>query len=265
MLTIMDSFKNIINSKHHNNHINHNNHNNHNNRYSTYTLRNINTLKKMIFPPISNESVPQLMIDDESIKYITHNKIAKNITGIIMNNLFDFPCPQAYCAEKWNNLPLGKKMKHLVITEMTAGVGGNILNFANYFKYVNAIEIDVTRFNYLEKNISLYGYDNINCYNNDSNVLLIDNDDIVQDIVFFDPPWGGKDYKLFNKLRLKFGSHSIEVVCQKLLCRKQNKMIVMKLPNNYDFGYLCDELKSYSVTKFILDRMTIIIVKNYSS
>jgi len=247
-----------------------------NQRY--YTHRNLLSLKKLIFPPISNEKINQLMIDDESIKYITFNSSAQDITNIIMNSLFDFPCPKIRNhgkindtnilhrhQNKWKNKSIDKRMKKLVITEMTAGVGGNVLNFAKYFKYVNAIEIDTTRYNYLNKNIKLYGYNNVNCYNDNSMNLLINQDDIFQDIVFFDPPWGGKDYKLFSNLRLQFGHFSIENVCRILFQRKSNKMIIMKLPNNYDFDYLCGELKDYSVTKFTMDRMTIIVVKNYSS
>ena len=202
-------------------------------------------------------------IDDESIKFITFASSAQEITNIIMNNLSDFPCAGSYCLEKWITKPLDKKMKHLVISEMTAGVGGNVLNFANYFKYVNAIELDSTRYNYLNKNIKLYGYNNINCYNADSITLLVEKDDIAQDIIFFDPPWGGKNYKLHSTLRILFGNFSIENVCKVLFQRPHNKMIVMKLPNNYDFDYMVKELKEYRLSKYSLNRMTIIVIKNY--
>ncbi|XWV24854.1 putative RNA methylase [Tupanvirus deep ocean] len=228
-----------------------------------HNYRNVLSLKRLIFPPISNDKLSQLMIDDDSIKYITFTSSAQEITNIIMNNLSDFPCHDSQNTEKWRSKPLEKKMKKLVITEMTAGVGGNVLNFAKYFKYVNAIEIDTIRYNFLNKNIKLYGYQNVNCYNADSLNLLIDKDDIVQDIIFFDPPWGGKNYKLHTSLRLNFGEHTIEKVCKILFGRPRNKMIVMKLPKNYDFDYLMDELKEYHVSKIILDRMVIVVIKNY--
>ena len=236
-------------------------------RYYTCPYRNIVSLKKIIFPPISDEKISQLMIDDESIKFITFSSSAQEITSIIMNNLSDFPCPNTaeLNNEKWNGKLLDKKMKYLIITEMTAGVGGNVLNFANYFKYVNAIEINSTRYNYLNKNIELYEFDNVNCYNDDSINLLVDKDDIVQDILFFDPPWGGKDYKLFTNSRLTFSKYSIENICKILFQREKNKMIVMKLPNNYVFYFLMDELKDYRVFKFVLERMSIVIVKNYKA
>lgn len=266
-------------------------------KFNRFNNRNIISLKKLIFPQIDDQKVHQLMIDDESIKYITFSSCAQEITNIIMNSLSDFPCPMEPtgscsppecvnsalvivdssgippdCAskdpskaqKKWESKSLATRMKHLVITEMTAGVGGNVLNFAKYFKYINAIEIDTRRYNYLNNNIDLYGYDNVNCYNDNSLHILIEKDDIVQDIIFFDPPWGGKDYKLFSNLRLQFGEYSIENVCRILLQRKYNKMIVLKLPNNYDLNYFCDELKEYKVSSFILERMTIIVIKNYN-
>ena len=222
-----------------------------------------NSLKKLIFPPIGEDKIFQLMIDEESIKYITYASSAREITNIIMNNLDDFPCPNPNKKRKWDNKSLDKKMKELVITEMTAGVGGNILNFAKYFKYVNAIEINLERYNFLKKNIEIYGYDNVNCYHNDSINLLIKKDDLAQDIIFFDPPWGGKDYKLHNDLRLNFGDYSIENICKILFQRERNKMIILKLPNNYDFEYFAQELKDYNINKFVLDRMTIIVIKAF--
>jgi 16S rRNA G966 N2-methylase RsmD len=231
----------------------------------TYKNKNNLSLKKLIFPPLNDDKLNQLMIDEESIKYITFWNSAQEITNIIMNYLNDFPSPVVSKSKKWAAMPLAKRMKKLVITEMTAGVGGNVLNFAKYFKYVNAIEIDNVRYNYLQRNIKIYGFYNVNCYNNDSIELLINGDDLVQDIIFFDPPWGGRGYKQYDNLRLKFGDYSIENICKILFQRERNKLIVMKLPNNYDFNYLEEELRDYGLVCLHLERMTIVLVKNYES
>lgn len=228
--------------------------------------KNNYTLKKLIFPPLAKGDLSSVKIDDESIKYVTFYNSAQEITNIIMNNLDDFPCPDSFAVApgKWDSLSLLAKMSELVITEMTAGIGGNILNFANYFKYVNGIEIDPVRCAYLKSNIELYEFLNVNYYNDDSVKLLIDADNIVQDIIFFDPPWGGKNYKTHVNLKLFFGykNESIENICKSLLNRPRNKMIVLKLPNNYDFDYFVDELKAHRVILYKLDRMTIVVVKN---
>jgi predicted RNA methylase len=260
--------------------------------------RNMRNLKKMIFPPIEEHKINFLMIDEESISYITFANSAQEITNVIMNNLYDFPAPQSTESVTWDALTPDKKMKELVITDMTAGVGGNVLNFACCFKYVNAVEIEKIRYDYLKKNIGVYEHLNVNCYNGDSVKFLIEGDSLIQDIVFFDPPWGGKDYKLHTNLRLLFSTQgaidtsgcpdistidlndpgpsevilettvpftdfSIENIIRMLFQKEKNKMIVAKLPNNYDFVFFTEELKDYKVSYFNLDRMTMAIIKNY--
>lgn len=227
--------------------------------------RNVIKLKKIIFPPIADNKLSQLQIDPDSYKFITFASSAQEITNVIMNSLIDFPCPKGENETTWYNKNLIDKMEKLVITEMTAGVGGNVFSFAKYFKYVNAIEIDDTRYCYLKKNINLYGFCNINCYNEDSINLLIRRDDIAQDIVFFDPPWGGSGYKKFDTLRLDFGEYTIENICHLLFQRECTKMIVVKLPNNYDFTYFKTKMNDYRITLTQLDKMTIIVLKNYNS
>ena len=225
------------------------------------TNRNI-ALKRMIFPYISNDKIQHLMIDKKSIEYITFTATAQEITNIIMNNLDDFP-PKNDNEEKWLSLSVLNRMKKLTITEMTAGVGGNVLNFAKYFHHVNAIEIDNLRYNYLIKNIKLYEFSNVKCYHCDSLKMLTDRNDVQQDIIFFDPPWGGKNYKFHYNLRLNFGNYSIENIIKILFQQSSNKMIVIKLPNNYDFAHVENEFKDFRVSKYVLSRMTIVVIKNY--
>ena len=173
-------------------------------------------IKKLIFPPIDIYKLSQIMIDEESYKYITFFSTAQEITNIIMNNLHDFPAPHFITEKCWTKKKIENKLATLVITDMTSGVGGNVLNFAKYFRYVNAIEIDNQKYKCLVNNINIYEFKNVNYYNTDSYDFLINKDYIVQDIVFFDPPWGGKDYKLYNNLKLTFNNLPIEDICKKL-------------------------------------------------
>uniref|UniRef100_A0A6C0LQN1 Trimethylguanosine synthase n=1 Tax=viral metagenome TaxID=1070528 RepID=A0A6C0LQN1_9ZZZZ len=221
------------------------------------------SLKKLIFPRINERKLKQLMIDNESIKYITHAKTAQNITNIIKENLYDFPCPFHCNEEIWMTMSSDMRMKNLVITEMTAGVGGNVLNFAYHFKYVNAIEIHPLRYKYLNNNINAYEYLNVNCYNDDSINLLINKDDLWQDIIFFDPPWGGENYKTHQNLHLKFGEYSIENICKIIFMKGNNQMIILKLPNNYDFISFQEELKDYRISIHYLDRLTLVLIKKH--
>lgn len=238
----------------------------------------LTNLKRIMFPVIEENKISSLMIDEDSISYITYSESAQEITNVIMNNLVEFPCPITINEDIWCDMTLYNRMKHLVITDMTAGVGGNVLNFSRFFKYVNAIEINKTRCDYLKHNIDLYNFINVNCYCGDSINILINDNQISQDIVFFDPPWGGRQYKNYENLKLYFKGEddtstgiSVENIVQCLL-EKGTKMVVAKLPKNYDFVYFEETLLAMnlqnssmkiSCCNFMLDRMSIMIVKNY--
>ena len=235
--------------------------------FGTYRNKNPNkhkiSLKRIIFPSIPDHKLSRLEIDDESIKFITYASNAREIISIIANSITDFPCPKNISPDVWARTVPIERMKKLVITDITAGVGGNVLSFASHFKYVNAMEIDITRYNYLCNNIDVYGYSNVNCYNVDSTYAMIECDDIAQNIIFFDPPWGGSNYKYQELLKLDFGDYSIETVIRILFQRPCNKLIIVKLPNNYDFEYLISELEDYKVECVKLERMVIVVIKNY--
>ena len=219
--------------------------------------------KRIIFPKISITKLKNVMIDNESIKYITFADAAQEISNLIINNLSDFPCPENQNIDTWHNDSLYVKAKKLNITDMTAGIGGNVLNFANYFNCVNAIELDKTRFNYLTQNIKIYDFSNVSLINSDAIDVIINNDIIIQNIIFFDPPWGGKNYKYFTNLKLKLGNFDIEDICILLLKKIHNKILVLKLPNNYDFDHMMNVLRDYRITKYSMEKMTIIVIKNY--
>lgn len=225
-------------------------------------------LKKMIFPLIFQSKVPMLQIDVASMSYITFADVAEEITEIILENITDIPCPSGFTPgekEHWSDASMAVKVGNLVISDMTAGVGGNILNFAKYFKYVNAFEIEPDRFAHLVNNVGLYEFQNVNCANVNSVKILANKSIIYQDIIFFDPPWGGSNYKEHDKLRLVLGEYGIEELSTILFEKSHNKVIVMKLPNNYDIDYIREQLAQFNPTIIILERMTIVIIKNYES
>ena len=84
----------------------------------------INNKIARIFPILKNfNNLSKIKIDDESFSYITIREIADLISKIICFHLLEF-----------NLNPL--KIK---IIDYTSGVGGNVLSFCRFFKYVYAI------------------------------------------------------------------------------------------------------------------------------
>lgn len=190
----------------------------------------------------------QLKIDDDSIHYISVRDVAELITKIIEKHL----------------LKLNINIKETIITDATSGVGGNTLSFAKSFKYVNAIEIDNTRCKYLKNNIDIYDIKNVNVFKEDCTKILNSFED--QDVVFIDPPWGGKLYKKIKSIRCMIADMPIEIICNNLMDNSKTnnspKLIVFKLPKNYDLDYLIKYINSDKIFMHSLKKMIIIVVYN---
>lgn len=123
---------------------------------------------------------------------------------------------------------------NLIITDSSANVGGNSISFCEYFKFVNSVEIDNKTSKALENNLNLYNRNNFKIYNND--YLEIQNK-LVQDIVFFDPPWGGLNMNKKDKIDIKLGEMSLNDIILNFKILPTG--IIIKVPNNY----LYDPLK----------------------
>lgn len=190
------------------------------------------------FPKINDVNYMKLQIDDVGKYSITLPKCANIITKLI----------QSYC----NNID-----KKIVVTDATAGVGGNTISFASHKFEVNAVEIDKSRFDILKNNINEYGFD-VNLYN--ENYLDI-YDKLQQDVIFMDPPWGGVDYKTHNDITLKLGDMSIEKLCNIIFEKKLAKITVLKLPYNYDLNSIKHEIH-IPFTLFKAKKLLIMVILN---
>jgi len=146
----------------------------------------------------------------------------------------------------------------LVITDAMACVGGDTLTFSKTFTKVNACELDAVRFEYLKHNMELFECENITFINN--NYLDIF-DKITQDVIYIDPPWGGPEYKKKDKIKIKFGEKTLEDICDSIVEKKLCKLLVLKLPYNYDLT----DLKWHQLNMNVIDRMIIITIKIVSS
>lgn len=209
-------------------------------------------LKNKLFPSNGSTDIwDKLLIDEETVSYISLPNDANNISKII----------ESYCIK--NEM----ETSDMIITDATAGVGGNTISFSKTFKQVNAIEIDTSRYMYLANNINVYDINNVNMYCDDCLNMIYK---INHDIVFFDPPWGGKDYRDKSRLKLSLSNNSVESICLKLLdptCTEHiPKIITLKLPKNYDIEYFYKSIKNdkINVTLHDLNKMYIIIIHNFS-
>ena len=71
------------------------------------------------------------------------------------------------------------------------------------------------------------------------------------DIYFFDPPWGGPNYKKNKNLRLKISDCKLSEIPNRIVL--SNKLIVFKLPYNYDFNEFSNfNYKLYKISKYYI-------------
>ena len=141
-----------------------------------------------------------------------------------------------------------------------ACVGGNTLSFSSYFKNVNAIEINTTRFQYLVHNMKEYEKNNILFYN-DNYLNLINKLD--QHIVFIDPPWGGPIYKSQYKMDIMIQKDSkdekevkLDEIIDDIFINPITKMIIYKLPTNHNI----DNFRKYNFKMMCLKNMLLIMI-----
>lgn len=130
-------------------------------------------------------------------------------------------------------------LKGLTILDGTGNVGGDSILFGLNFKHVDSIEIEKDNFEALKHNVSLYKLSNVEVHNGDSTKLF---DRFETDVVYFDPPWGGPDYKTKKDLDLYLGKSRIDLfIKNEILSEKAKhlpKYIVLKLPFNYNWSRL---------------------------
>lgn len=117
------------------------------------------------------------------------------------------------------------------ITDATANAGGNTINFALNKIKVNSIEFSKNEFERLKNNIQQYNLSNVDVFNDDS-LKLIYSKKVKQDIIYFDPPWGGPFYKKYKFLGLSLDKKDITEHIEKMLDENYCSLVVLKGPYN---------------------------------
>jgi 16S rRNA G966 N2-methylase RsmD len=179
-----------------------------------------------LFPKTDYKNI---QYDDEGLYSITNYKEADLISIIIKNNY------------NYSN--------KLRILDGTGGLGGNTISFSKNFKKVTSIELNNKRYQMLKNNIKLYNFKNVEIINCNSIDYLFKNKNDF-DIFFFDPPWGGPNYKKEINLKLKMENYSLSKLAEFI---DKNKMLVLKLPFNYDFSEFNNfNYKLYKINKYYI-------------
>lgn len=130
-----------------------------------------------------------------------------------------------------NYIDINWAKKSCIITDATACIGGNSRLFSKDFHKVICIEKENDIYNVLKLNMKECL--NCQCYNVSYNYVKFL---IKQDIIFIDPPWGGKEYKNKKNVKLYLDNIDIQTIINDLY--NFTELIVLKVPINFDINFL---------------------------
>lgn len=207
-----------------------------------------------LFPCPPSNNYNNLMIDDESVSYITTPMNSEIIAEIISSLL-----------------PHNISSSDMTIMDGTACVGGDTISFGKIFGTVIASEIETNRYKMLVNNLKEFELTNVVPVNDDC-LKLYRRLNFV-DIMYFDPPWGGTKYKNQCDIRLSIGDIYIDELVNIIFnkdsrdvngtVRSNVKMVVLKLPKNYDLLTLYQITKHNDVSMLLyeLNKMLIVVFK----
>lgn len=147
---------------------------------------------------------------------------------------------------------LNKNPKQLTIMDGTGGLGGNTISFCDVFKKVISFEIDEKRCEMLKSNMNNYKFNNYIIHNINS----LDNITKDIDVYFFDPPWGGPEYKNEVNLRLTLGNNSLKNIIIDIFKVNTDALIGFKLPFNYDIS----EFDNWTIKQINIKNIKIVLI-----
>lgn len=129
-----------------------------------------------------------------------------------------------------------------VITDGTACVGGNTVSFAKQgFELVQAFELNSARCELCYHNVEVFrrggAFPNpntrIQIFQGDCIELMAE---LKQDLIFLDPPWGGKDYKNKSKVLLFLSGLTLPEIVRH--AARHAQYVALKLPINAELEFL---------------------------
>lgn len=168
-----------------------------------------------VFPYKENVNYENLQMTPEAIYSITRRRDSERIIQ--------------YLKEIIPNI------EHKTITDGTACIGGDTIQFAMTFQKVHTVEWKHDNFIVLQNNVHTYGLQNVIFHEGDVTKLF----NWKTDVLYIDPPWGGPAYHTLSALDLYLGYNRLDNWLEHML--KSNiypSYIVLKLPRNYRFSRL---------------------------
>lgn len=207
------------------------------------------------FPSCPNLEYSQLLMTNIGSYSIALPDTSKSLINFLLelNNLYKFK----------------PNLCELIVTEATGGIGGYSIKLAYYFKNVNIIEISKINVDIIINNLEVYNTaltknnlisDSIvHVYNSDYLDMIYD---LNQDIIIFDMPWHGPNYKSVKNIKLGLNNINIWFIINDLYLRNKFKICVFMAPKNYDSQDLIDKIMSPNIIIKKMEKHYLIAVLN---
>jgi hypothetical protein len=217
------------------------------NQQITITM-NKKILFDKLFPKYNGVDLQKLLIDDQTMTYITTPYHSRIIAQKIKEHL----------------IVCGIDSSNACICDATACVGGDSITFSMMFNKVISIEINDQWYGFLKNNVEQYKLKNVTIIC--GNAVEIIPSLTGLDAIYVDPPWGGRDYKSKVLMKIRIGDKKLELIVTSFfeLIGSRIKLVAVKLPKNYDLKYFYSTIKSYVRCKiycYQLNKMNLLIVQ----
>lgn len=199
-----------------------------------------NNFIKKIFLNLDEIEINKILFTDESIYSSSRAKGSKRLIDII---------------NKYH------KNNDITITDGTSNIGTDAINMGNNYKKINAVEMSPINYEALKNNVSVFGLgDKIKTYNQDINIQI---NNLEQDIIYIDAPWGGPEYKHNEIINLYLGE--TEIVDFYLKHRNKAETFIFKVPYNYNFinlySKISDVIYKHSFKKGTVIKYYLVVIK----
>ena len=207
--------------------------------FHTITLNNLQTITSSKTPVLVDPKVSQLKFIFPPAR-IDHRLLKITDVGLYSVTRWRETLNIIY---EMKQIIKTEDIKKLTITDATAGVGGDTLCFALHFKKVNAVELVPLHCITISHNLSVYKIRkkvNLICANYVDVIGLYkpwSGPPVMQNVIYFDPPWGGPQYKGRHTIVLKLDNVPLSEIIWYILIHNLADYIFVKAPKNVNLDY----------------------------
>ena len=216
---------------------------------------------KEVVPFVPESNIKIVKASEYEMKKIFPYKKGLNYDNLMMTNIGIYSGTNPYITGKMIEIikKTFKNHKNLVITDANGGVGGFSLQMAKNFGFVKIVEIEKIHTRVIKNNLKEYGFSNFKVYNKDYLDIMMK---LKQDIIVFDPPWGGKGYKSRKKILLELDNVDISCIIKKLYDARKFKLVIFLIPYNFDLEHFKEisGITNFTFNKYISGNQNAIII-----